>query len=242
LKLIPVMLAAALAVAGCGQAGTSSSAGQPSSASVGPFGGKIPVGTQLGSLLTDARLPAGWGPVTDAGRPEIDTGSLPQSPTGPQSGQDSCPTLGLSVQAGSFTQWWRQSQATIIIQNNRAPASLSAPVVDLTIAAYQPAANAARTLSTVAALASSCKSFTDSSGDSVTVTSAAVPQIGTEGLYLSSTVRTSNAGPIVSQVLLAQVGIYVIGVDTNTATGGNVSQATVEQMGTWLASLVSSKS
>jgi hypothetical protein len=241
--LAAVLTAAALAVTGCGQAGQSghsTPASHQPTASGGPFGGKTPVGTQLGSLLTHAHLPAGWGPVTNAGRPEIDSGSQLGSPSGPQSGEDSCTTLGISVQASDFADWWAVSSASLVVQYNPGSADVSIPIANLTVAAYQPADDAARTLSTVTSLADSCRSFTDSSGDSVTVRSAAIPQISSQSLYLSSTAQTSSAGPIVAQVLLAHVGSYVIGVDTNTATGGNVSQATVEQLSAWLARLVQS--
>jgi hypothetical protein len=66
----------------------------------------------------------------------------------------------------------------------------------------------------------------------------AVPQISSQSLYLSSTVQTSNAGPIVTQVLLARVGSYVIGLNTSTGTSAPISQSTVVQFGSWLAGLV----
>lgn len=240
-----VLLAAALAVTGCTQSGQStqsspaSHASGQSAAGSGPFGGKIPVGTQLGSLLTQAKLPAGW-TASDSGSPEIDSGSSLDQPLGPPSGQDSCVTLGPAVEALDFISWWAVSKATLIVQSNQNSSSLSPPVMDLTIGAYQPADDAGRALSAATSLAQSCKSFTDSSGDSGTVSSAAAPQIGSQSLYLTSTVQTSNAGPIVSQVLLARVGSYVVGLNTSTGTSAPISQSTVMQLGSWLAALVQS--
>jgi hypothetical protein len=42
-------------------------------------------------------------------------------------------------------------------------------------------------------------------------------------------------------VLLAQVGNYVIGVDTSSALDGTVSEATVDQFGQLLARLVQAR-
>jgi hypothetical protein len=244
-----ILVAAALAVSGCGQAAQSThsspashGSAQPSQSAAGssPFGGKIPVGTQLGSLLTHARLPAGWGAGADGNSPEVDSGSSLDHPLGPPSGQDSCATLGPAVEALDFIGWWAVSKATLIVQNNQNSGGLSPPIMDLTIGAYQPSGNAGRTLSAVTSLAGGCKSFTDSSGDSGTVSSAAIPQIGSQSVYLTSTVQTSNAGPIVSQVLLAQVGSYVVGLNTSTGTSAPISESTVVQFGSWLAGLVQS--
>ena len=52
--------------------------------------------------------------------------------------------------------------------------------------------------------------------------------------------QVSGAGPSLTQLLLAQVGNYLIGVDTGTATSAPISQATLDSMATWLASLARS--
>jgi hypothetical protein len=238
-----MLLTAALAISSCSQPGHSTHSGQPGNGGrqpatgSGPFGGKTPTGTQLGSLLTHARLPAGWGPGANSS-PEDDSGPWVSEPAGPASGEDSCPELGPGVSALDFIGWWSVSDATlIVVQNNPSSSDFLSPMMNLTIGAYQPADDASRTLSAVTGLVATCTSFTDFSGDSGTV-SAAAPHLGSQSLYLTSTVQTSNVGPIVDQVLLARVGNYVIGVDTSTATSSPISRSTLEEFGASLAGLV----
>lgn len=90
-------------------------------------------------------------------------------------------------------------------------------------------------MSTVTSLAHKCRSFSDTAGDSDNVTTGTIAQIGSQDLYLTSTAHTPS-GPVVSQMLLARVGSYLIGVDTKD----NVSRAAVGQLGSALASAVPS--
>jgi hypothetical protein len=239
--LAAVVLAVVFAVTGCSQPGQRSQSGPTASpASSSSAGGKVSVGSQLGSLLTHAQLPAGWEQATGA-IPEQDSGPSLEIVAGPPAGQDtSCETLDSDANALTFVGWWSVSNATLIVKSTAPPGSaLFSPQAVLTVGGYQPADYASRTLSTAASLASHCPSFTDSQGDSVTVSTGTVPQISSQSFYLTSTSQTAS-GPIVAQVLLAEVGNYLIGVDTNTALDGTVSQATVEQLGAWLAKLVPS--
>jgi len=241
--LAAVVLAVVFAASGCSQPGQGNHGGHPSASPVSSSSanGKVSVGSQLGSLLTHAQLPAGWAQTTGA-IPEQDSGPSLEIVAGPPAGQDtSCETLDSDASALTFVGWWSVSNATLITKST-APlpsGSLFTPQVNLTIGGYQPASYASQTLSTAASLASHCASFTDNQGDSVTVSTGTVPQISGQSFYLTSTSQTSS-GPIVAQVLLAEVGNYLIGVDTNTALDGTVSQATVEQLGAWLAKLVQS--
>jgi len=143
--------------------------------------------------------------------------------------------MSFSASAAYFTNWWAVSNATLTVQQAQNPGN----IVDLTIAAYQPASDAAQTLSYASGLAGSCKSFTDSSGNSVTVAAQPVPGVGSQSLYLTSTGHT-DAGTMVAQVLLAVTGRYVIVVNTDTGTSGPISPATVQQFGSWLAALAKS--
>jgi hypothetical protein len=142
--------------------------------------------------------------------------------------------------ADYFTNWWMVSYASYTIENTGASNPSNTYIMDLTIAAYRPASDAAQTLSMASSLAASCKSFTDSSGNPVTVSAATVPGIGSQNLYLQSSTNVSGAGTDRTQLLLAQVGSYVIGVDTSLATSAAISQATLDSMGTWLAGLARS--
>jgi hypothetical protein len=242
--LAAVLLAGAVAVSGCSPAGQSSGSGHsPSPAGSSSSAGKVSAGTQLGSLLTGAQLPAGWSQDTGAGDPETDSGSSLDQIAGPPSGQDtSCESLDSATSALLFVDWWSVSNATLILQGTPQNGSLLTPQLTLTIGGYKPADYASRTLSTATSLASGCGSFTSSLGNSVTVTSSTstVPQIGSASVYLASTTQMSS-GPDLTQVLLAQVGNYVIGVDTSSALDGTVSEATVDQFGQLLARLVQAR-
>lgn len=141
--------------------------------------------------------------------------------------------------ASYFTNWWSVSDAGYTIENTGASNPSNADIMNLTIAAYRPAGDAAQTLSMASSVASTCKSFKDSSGNPVTVSSATVPGIGSQDLYLQSTTNVSGETGL-TQLLLAQVGSYLIGVDTSTGTSADISQATVDSMGTWLAGLARS--
>lgn len=238
-----VLAAAALLAAGCTSSTQSapnghspSSPAQPTGS--GSFGGRTPDGVQLGQLLKQAHPPAGWEQQTGV-NPEQDTGPSLQPAAGPQPSDEGCSNVNGSAQALYFTNWWSVSNATLSIQGTQASDALNQSIIDLTIAAYQPAIDAGKTLSMAAHVAASCASFTDSNGGKVTVKSAPGPHIGSQSLYIQATEQT-DSGPIVAQVLLAQVGSYVIGVDTNNATSADISQATVESVGSWLAGLVHS--
>jgi hypothetical protein len=235
--------AVALVIGGCTQ--NSSTGNNPPTASPHPSGsgsagGQPPTGTQLGSLLTHAKLPAGWGPVQGGASAEDDNGDFVQSPSGPQSQPHGCSIMGSAMVATYFTDWWSVSYASYTIQNTAGSNASNAAIMDLTIAAYRPASDIAQTLSMASSLEGGCKSFTDSSGNPVTVSLATVPGIGSQNLYLRSTTQVSGAGPSVTQLLLAPVGNFLIGVDTGTATSAPISQATIDSMGTWLAGLARS--
>jgi hypothetical protein len=230
-----VLAGVSLAVAGCGQSTKSGPhvqpTGQPSSS--GTASGRAPNGTELGSLLTRARLPAGWQELTGV-EPEHDSGPNLNLVVGPKPQTDTCNVMDFAASATYFTNWWSVSYASLAVAE---PGIANEPIMTLTVAAYQPANDAARTVQLATSLAPTCKSFTDAAGNPVAVSAQTVPGIGSENLYLNSTGQTS-AGPLVGQVLLAQTGSYVIGVDTDTGSSGPVSQATVEQFGTWLVNLV----
>jgi hypothetical protein len=233
------LAAVSLAVTGCsqstttGQPGTSAPAtGQHTSAGSG--GGQTPNGTQLGSLLKKAQLPAGWQQATGT-QPELDSGPNLNPVLGPGSQAHDCSVMSFTSSAAYFTDWWAASNATLTVQESQNPGN----IVDLTIAAYQPASDAAQTLAMATSLAGSCKSFTDASGNSVTVAAQSAPGIGSQSLYLTSTGQTA-AGTMVGQLLLASTGRYVIVVNTNSVTSGPIGQATVEQLGMWLAGVAKS--
>jgi hypothetical protein len=233
-----VLVAVIVAVSGCSQSPHPSSTSQPSgstSASSGAASGETPDGTQLGSLLSQARLPAGWALIT-GGVPKQNSGPYLRTVLGPQHHLDNCNVMTFAPSAYDFTNWWSVSDASLSIE---APADANVPTMDVVVAAYQPASDAARTLSMATSLAAGCKSFTDLTGNSTTVSAQTVPGIGSQCLYLVSTAQT-KAGTLVGQVLLAATGRYVVGVDTSTGTSAPVSQATMEQFGTWLVGVVNS--
>lgn len=241
--LAAIMLTVVFAASGCSQPGQGSHSGHTSASPVGSSSaaGKVSAGSQLGSLLTHAQLPAGWAQATGV-TPEQDSGPSLEIAAGPPAGQDtSCETLDSDASALTFVDWWSVSHASLIAKSTapQGNGSLFTPQVNLTVGGYQPAADASRTLSTAASLAGHCASFTDNQGDSVAVSTGTVPQISGQSFFLTSTSQTAT-GPVVTQVLLAEVGNYLIGVDTSTALDGTVSQATVEQLGAWLAKLVQS--
>jgi hypothetical protein len=240
LAVAALLLTAALTVSSCTQPGKGSShSGQgghrsPSPSSSGSSAGGVSSGTQLGTMLTRAQLPAGW-QLAAGVQPEHDSGPNLNPALGPQSQAHDCSVMDFSASALYFTDWWSVSYAYLTVQETQTPTNLA----NLVVAAYQPASDAVQTLSMATSLAGTCKSFTDSSGNSVTVSAQAVPGIGSQSLYLTSTGQTS-AGTIVGQVLLAQTGRYVIGVDTDTGTSGPISEGTIEQLGSWLAGQVPS--
>lgn len=148
--------------------------------------------------------------------------------------------MGSNMVATYFTNWWSVSDASYVIENTGASNPSNTDIIDLTIAAYRPVTDITQTLSMTSRLEGTCKSFTDSSGNPVTVSLATVPDIGSQNLYLRSTTQVSGAGPSLTQLLLAQVGNYLIGVDTGTATSADISQATLDSMATWLTGLARS--
>jgi hypothetical protein len=231
-----VLLAVVLAASGCSQPGAGGRRG-PSPASPGSSAGKVPTGTQLGSLLMDAQLPSGWQQA--AIDTEQDSGPVNyQVPSGPPA--TTCDTLDSATNSLELIGWWSVSDAALIITSTTPPPVLAfTPQMNLTVGGYLPGDYISRTLSLAASLAGRCGSFTNNQGDSNTITTGTVPQISGHSFYMNSTSQTPN-GPIADQVLVAQVGNYLIGVDTNSALDGAVSQATLEQMGAWLARLVRS--
>jgi hypothetical protein len=237
-----VLAAATLLAGGCTQNsqtapnGHDTSSASPQGSGSGAFGGRTPDGVQLGQLLTHAQLPAGWVVLSGGGNPEQDSGSSLQPAVGPQPDNDGCSIVNASATALYFTNWWSVSSASLSIQGAGAA---SGSIMSVTIAAYQPSADAGKTLSMAAHVAASCPSFTDKTNEKVTVSSGPGPQIGSQSLYIRATEQTSD-GPIVAQVLLAQVGSYVVGVDTDNATSDDISQATLDSVGSWLAGLVHS--
>lgn len=231
-----VLAAVSLAISGCTQSSTTGRTGNspPPTGQHTSAAGQPPNGTQLGSLLKRAQLPAGWQQATGA-PPELDSGPNLNLVTGPQSQAHDCGVISYSPAATYFTNWWATSNATLTVQQTQNPGN----IVDLTIAAYQPASDAAHTVSYATNLARSCRSFTDSIGSRVTIAAQPAPGVGSQSLYLTSTGQT-DAGTIVAQVLLAATGRYLIVVNTDTGTSGPISQATVDQFGTWLAGLAKS--
>lgn len=195
---------------------------------------QVPDGTHLGSLLTRTQLPAGWQQVTGI-QPEEDSGSGLLPPASPGGQLHNCSAISFAGLATDFTGWWSVSYAVLIVQQSQNTGN----IVNLTIAAYQPASEAAQTVSTATSLAGSCKSFTDSNGNRITVSAQPAPGIGTQSLYLTATGQT-DTGTIVGQVLLAQTGHFVVGVDTNTGTSGPVGQAMIDQLGMWLVGVAAS--
>jgi hypothetical protein len=240
---VTMLAAAAFVAAGCTQGSQTTPGGPTPSATQqsgsGPFGGHTPTGVQLGHLLTHARLPSGWEPLTGAGPPEQDSGQSVHQAFGPTSTNDGCPIVNSSANVLYFTNWWSVSDGTLHVQGQAAAGSIDTPIMDLTIGAYQPAADVAKTLSLASHVAATCASFTDQSGEKVTVSSAPVSHLGSQGLYIRSSEQSSD-GPIVAQVVLAQVGGYLVGADTDNATSSDISQATVESMVSWLAGLLQS--
>jgi hypothetical protein len=235
--------AVALVAGGCTQnSGTTnhSPSASPRPSGSGSSGAQPPTGTQLGSLLTHAKLPAGWGPVQGGAIPEDDSGAYVHSPLGPQGQAHGCSIVSSGMTASYFTNWWSVSYAGYVIENTGASNPSNTDIMTLTIAAYRPLSDAAQTLSMASSLAGTCKSFKDSSGNPVTVSSATVSGIGSQNLYLRSTTNVAGAGISFTQLLLAQVGSYLIGVDTGTADSAAISQATIDSMGTWLVSLANS--
>lgn len=231
-----VLVPVSLAISGCTQSSTTRQTGNspPPTGQHTSAANLPPNGIQLGSLLKRAQLPAGWQQATGT-PPELDSGPNLYPVTGPQSQAHDCGVMSFSASADYFTNWWAVSNATLTVQQTQNPGN----IVDLTIAAYQPASDAAQTVSYATNLAGSCRSFTDSSGNSVTVAPQPALGVGSQSLYLTSTGQT-DSGTIVAQVLLAATGRYVIVVNTDTGTSGPISQATVDQFGTWLAGLAKS--
>jgi hypothetical protein len=231
-----VLVAVSLVVSGCGQSAKSGQhPGQPTSTASSPASGSVPDGTQLARLLSPARLPAGWD-LTTGGVPQENSGPYLHAVLGLKYLVHNCDVMTFAASAYGFINWWSVSSASLNIQ---APANANVPIIGVVVGAYQPSSDAARTLQMAGSLAASCKSFTDVTGNSTTVSAQTVPGIGSQSLYLASTAQTS-AGTEVGQVLLAVTGRYVVGVDTSTGTSAPVSQATMEQFGRWLVSLVNS--
>jgi hypothetical protein len=198
-----------------------------------------PDGTQLGSLLDRARLPAGWVVfrAQEGGGPESNSGPQLDPAVGPSGSDDSCnDAFGFLASPGDVIGWWSVSNAVLSVQTRTAAGAPVAALAFLYIAAYQPAGDAARTLSMVTSLAARCRSFTASFGPA-TVSVRAVAGIGSQGLLLTWTAQTAG-GTDTAQDLLAATGRYVIGVNTSSAGDDMASQATVEQFGRWLARLV----
>jgi hypothetical protein len=233
-----LLTAGVLLVGGCTQGSQTTQTGPTPSASrsgfgSASFGGRTPTGVQLGHLLTHAQLPSGWQPLTGAGPPVQDSGQSLRQVYGPQPSDDGCLIVNSSAVVLYFTDWWSVSDATLHVQGGQAAGDIDMPIMDLTVAAFRPADEVAKTLSKASHVAATCASFNDH-GEKVTVSSAPVPRLGSQGLYIKST-EQSNDGPIVAQVALAQVGGYVVGADTDNATSSNISRSTVQRMVSWLA-------
>jgi hypothetical protein len=163
----------------------------------------------------------------------LDSGPSLRQVYGPQPDDDGCLNVNSSAQVLYFTDWWSVSDATLHAQGRQRAGDIDMPIMDLTVAAFRPADDVARTLSKASRVAATCASFTDH-GEKVVVHSALVKHLGSRGLYIESTEKSSD-GPIVAQVVLAQVGGYVVGADTNNATSSNISKAAMERMVSWLA-------
>lgn len=238
-----ILAVVVLAVAGCTQSTQTTqnrhNTPPPSGSPSGPFAaGSIPTGVQLGHLLAHAQLQGGWTLLVGGGPQETDTGKALHPAYGPQQANDGCSIMNSSVSVLYFTNWWSVSDASLSIQGPQSPGNIDEPIMDLTAAAFRPAGNTAKTLSMAARLAVTCRSFNDH-GSQVTVSSAPVPHLGSQGLYIKSTEQSSD-GPIVAQVVLAQVGSYVVGANTNNATSADISQTTLESMVSWLVTLLQS--
>lgn len=228
--------ALALVAAGCGGGTNVPGKGKPDAAAGrSPSAAQIPTGTQLGHLLVDARLPAGWSQVTGVAHDEQDSGPLPEPVEGPQPRQYVCPAVNGYAQAATFTDWWGRSYASLVVQY---PSEQGPPEVTLTLAAYDPG-YAARTMALTAELAGHCESFKDTyvNGYRVTATTTAVAHLGSQNLYLVSVEHTPY-GNVTGQVLLVRVGNEIAGVDTNDAGGGSVRPATVQGFAAWLTGLL----
>jgi hypothetical protein len=201
----------------------------------GGVSGNTATGTQLGKLLTQAALPAGWEAVGGGGVQEDDSGGWVGTALGTDSANYGCSILPDAD--GLDLLWFDSSWAWYAIQGSQpVPAGAEIPIMTLTLSAFQPAANAVKNVSAASRLASSCQSFTSDLG-SVRVTSAAVPGIGSQALYIQVTTQTST-GPEITQALMAQVGSYLVSVDTDTSTSSYISQATLKSMTSWLTGLL----
>jgi hypothetical protein len=201
----------------------------------------IPTGTQLGKMLAGAHLPAGWTHAQGAGSGIEDSGSANMAGTGPEPAEYACKYLDSSLQAAYIINWWSSSYASLLLIYPSESANL--PQVTVTVGAYAPG-DAAKNMARAGALMARCRSFRDPGidNDRDTTSVKTIPHLGDRNLFLTSREYTSNAGTLTAQLLLIQDGSYILGVDTNTAAGGNVRPATVQGFGGWLVQLLRSRS
>jgi hypothetical protein len=197
-------------------------------------------GVQLAQILDHAPPPSGWSSGKGLSSGESNSGSMVTPPYGPQRSNSMCSDLNSAVQAMSFIQWWSSSNAVRNLTYPSEPADL--PQVDVAVGAYQPG-YAAKTMAKAAALIGSCRSFHDKavSNALITTSTRTIPSLGDQNLFLTS-VENASTGKITAQVFLVRVGNYIVGVDTNTASAGQVRPATVQGFGGWLVQLLQSKS
>jgi hypothetical protein len=242
--LIVMVIGIAMA-AGCGSGGgpaahPSSSATTSASPHPGGSLSVIPTGPQLARVLGDARPPSGWSHAQGKGGGQANSGPVNKPPYGPGRSEYICSALDSAVQAYTLISWWSSSQASMILTYPSEPANL--PQVDLDIGAYQPG-YAAKTITGLSTLIGRCRSFHDKFGSGALTTTSmrTIPRLGDQNVFLTS-VENSSGGKITAQVLLARVGNYIAGVDTNTADDGNVRPATVQGFAGWLIQLLQSRS
>jgi hypothetical protein len=194
----------------------------------------IPTGTQLGKLLGEAVLPAGWKHAQGVGNGMQNSGSMNATATGPPPAEYTCKYLDSSVQAGYILGWYSASNASMILTYPSEPANL--PEVNLTVAAY-PADGAAKNMAKAAALMGRCRSFRDPGEDhdrdQTSVTT--IPHLGDRNLFLTSKEYTGNAGTLTGQLLLIQDGNYILAVSNGISA---VRPATVQGFGGWLVQLL----
>lgn len=239
--VVAVMLTAVLAAGGCSQPGRSSRSAHSGDRSSLPAGSSsagrtVLDGTELAGLLTGVALPAGWikAPDLGVGVNETDSGPviLPE-PAGPPAGGGNCTLLDPGASALEFINWWDVSDAALNVED-----AVDGQEATLMVGGFQPANDAGQVMPALASLAGRCRSFRDREGGRESVTTGSIAQaaqIGSQNLYLVARAHTPS-GPVVTQVLFARVGSYLIGVDT----ADNVSRAAVKQLGFALASAVPS--
>jgi hypothetical protein len=230
-----IVTAACIAMAGCSSGGgldahqsghsTASAAPHPGSSAAA-----IPTGVQLGKVLNGTHLPAGWKLPPGSGDLS-NSGPTNMSQNGPPPHEYACKYVGGGAQAGYIVSWWSSSNASMILEYPAIPGNL--PQVNLGIAAYAPGA-AAKNMAKAAELIARCRSFRVPGLPGHDTTSVkTIPHLGTQNLFLTAKDHLSS-GSITDQMLLVRDGNYIVSVDTNTGTDGNVRPATVQGFGGWL--------